>query len=67
MHKQQCTGSGSNSHTHRHSMALPPDASAAAAVAGLFLAATFASPLNFKLTGSGFHLYIPLGISTACE
>jgi hypothetical protein len=46
-------------------MALP--AEAAAAVAALFFVLTAFSPLNFKLTGKGFHLYIPLGISTASK
>lgn len=48
-------------------MSLPADASAAAAVAALFFFFTLCAPLNFWLTGRGFHLYIPLGISTACE
>lgn len=48
-------------------MVLAAEASAAAAVASLFFIATAFSPLNFTLTGKGFHLYIPIGISTACE
>ena len=48
-------------------MVLPAEASAAAAVASLFFIATAFSPLNFRLTGKGFHLYIPIGLSTACE
>lgn len=44
---------------------LPAEASAAAAVASLFFIFTAFSPLNFVLTGKGFHLYIPIGIATA--
>jgi hypothetical protein len=46
---------------------LSADAAAAAAVAALFFLATLLAPLSHSLTGNGFKLYIPLGVSTACK